>query len=81
MAIRPMNPPWQALSVPLQATLTTLVGPEEGALRGLWALLHGFVTLELAGYFQQGEAISVSWEAALNTYFAGWRPREQEQVT
>ena len=77
----PDEPAVAGALVPLQATLTTLVGPEEGALRGLWALLHGFVTLELAGYFQQGEAISVSWEAALNTYFAGWRPREQEQVT
>ena len=58
--------------LPLQAALTTLTGPEGGALRGLWALLHGFVTLELAGYFQRGEAIHESWECALNTYFAGW---------
>jgi AcrR family transcriptional regulator len=55
----------------LQTALSTLAGPEDGALRGLWALLHGFVTLELAGYFRHGEAIHESWERALNTYFAG----------
>ena len=62
--------------LPLQTALTTLAGSEEGALRGLWALLHGFVTLELAGYFQHGEAIHESWERALNTYFAGWPSQE-----
>jgi AcrR family transcriptional regulator len=62
--------------LPLQTALSTLAGPEGGALRGLWALMHGFVTLELAGYFQHGEAIHESWERALNTYFAGW-PQEE----
>jgi AcrR family transcriptional regulator len=58
--------------LPLQTALLTLAGPDGGPLRGLWALLHGFVALELAGYFQHGEAIHDSWERALNTYFAGW---------
>ena len=62
--------------LPLQMALSTLAGPKGGALRGLWALLHGFVTLELAGYFQHGEAIHESWERALNTYFAGWPSQE-----
>jgi AcrR family transcriptional regulator len=67
------NPPVAEVAPPLQSALVELAGPEWSldALRGLWALLHGFVVLELAGYFKPGESADMSWMAALNTYLAG----------
>jgi AcrR family transcriptional regulator len=64
-----------AAAQPLQDVFTELTGPERslGALRGLWALVHGFVTLELAGNFRREEAVEVSWQAALDAYIAGWQ--------
>jgi AcrR family transcriptional regulator len=64
-----------AAAQPLQDVFTELTGPERSlsALRGLWALVHGFVTLELAGNFRREEAVEVSWQAALDAYIAGWQ--------
>ena len=63
-----------AAMLPLQDALAELAGPDQmlSALRGLWALLHGFVTLELAGHFQHNESVEVSWIAALDAYLKGW---------
>ncbi len=44
------------------------------ALRGLWALMHGFVTLELAGQFRRTEtSVQEAWQRALEVYLDGWQ--------
>ncbi len=43
------------------------------ALRGLWALMHGFVTLEIAGQFQREDgAVASAWQRTLAVYLDGW---------
>jgi AcrR family transcriptional regulator len=64
----------EALALPLQELMAALTGPEAAldALRGAWALLHGFVTLELSGQFRRGGSLEESWARSLEAYLAGW---------
>jgi AcrR family transcriptional regulator len=60
----------------LEALTGELAGPENAlnALRGLWALVHGFIALEMAGHIRRDEAtFEDSWRAALEAFFRGWR--------
>jgi AcrR family transcriptional regulator len=60
----------------LEALTGELAGPENAlnALRGLWALVHGFIALEMAGHMRRDEAtFEDSWRAALAAFFRGWR--------
>jgi hypothetical protein len=43
------------------------------ALRGLWALAHGFVALELTGKFQRGGDLSVDFDHSIRAYVRGLR--------
>ncbi|MBX3062882.1 MAG: TetR/AcrR family transcriptional regulator [Anaerolineae bacterium] len=65
----------EQMALPLQARMAESVGAEQSleALRGAWALVHGFVMLELAGQFQRGGNVNVAFEAAVQAYLAGWR--------
>ena len=58
----------------LTAVLAELAGPDRAidGLRSLWALLHGFVVLERAGYLPPDDGVEASWHAALDAYLAGW---------
>lgn len=62
-----------ALAQEIQAVITPLTG--EGAsltaLRGLWALVHGFVMIELAEQFQRGGDLDSVYEASLRAYLRG----------
>jgi AcrR family transcriptional regulator len=63
----------EALALPLQATVAALVGTEVAlpALRGGWALVHGFVMLELSGQFRRGGDLDAAFAHAVETYIRG----------
>ncbi|MCA9903334.1 MAG: TetR/AcrR family transcriptional regulator [Anaerolineae bacterium] len=62
-----------ALALPLQAAVAAWSG-EAGslpALRGLWALVHGYVALELTRNFQRGGDLDATFDQIVRTYLAG----------
>lgn len=66
----------ESLALPLQARMAKLVGLADSleALRGAWALLHGFVMLELNGQFRREGDLESAFEGAINAYLKGWQP-------
>jgi len=64
----------EQLALPLQASFAALVGDEKAlvGLRGAWALLHGFVMLELNEQFQRGGDLDAVFIQTLNAYLDGW---------
>lgn len=64
----------QALALPLQALMAELVGAERSleALRGGWALMHGFALLEISGQFRRGGDLDLAFERACAAYLDGW---------
>lgn len=65
------------MAIPLQEQMTALCGLEESlpALRGLWALLHGYVMLELGEQFQRGGDLAATFTRVVEAYIAGWAAR------
>jgi AcrR family transcriptional regulator len=59
--------------LPLQAFMAEISGEEKSltALRGLLALLHGWVTLELTGQFRRGGDLNAAFAGAIQAYVAG----------
>ncbi|MCB9436006.1 MAG: WHG domain-containing protein [Anaerolineales bacterium] len=64
----------EALALPLQVEMMAIVGEANAlaALRGAWALIHGFVMLELSQQFQRGGSLETVFEQALLAYLRGW---------
>jgi AcrR family transcriptional regulator len=62
------------LVLPLQALMATISGNEASltALRGLLALMHGFVMLELADKLQRGGDLGVAYERSIAALIRGW---------
>ena len=62
---------------PFEALLVPIAGAENSlaAVRGLWALIHGFVMLEIADQFQRGGDIAGAFDAAVHAYLLGWLSR------
>lgn len=60
--------------LPLQALMAKISGEAQSlpALRGALALLHGWVTLELAGQFRRGGDLDAAFAEAIAAYLAGW---------
>jgi AcrR family transcriptional regulator len=63
----------EALALPLQAAMAELAGADRAldALRGAWALIHGFVMLELGGQFRRGGNLDSAFAAAIDLYLRG----------
>lgn len=63
----------EALVVPLQDMMAQVTGKHDSlmALRGLWALLHGFAVLELQGRFERGGSLDAAFMWSLESYVAG----------
>lgn len=61
--------------LPIQAVMAAITGDEASlpALRGLLALLHGFVMLEIAEQFQRGGDLDQAFKQAVEVYLQGWR--------
>ncbi len=64
----------ELLSLPLQKAWSAAFGEGESlsGLRGAWALLHGYVMLELNGQFQRGGDVAAMSMQAFEHYIAGW---------
>lgn len=64
----------EAAALPLQAVVAEITGEADSlaALRGLWALIHGFVLLEIHAQFRRGGELSAAYEQALAAYLDGW---------
>jgi AcrR family transcriptional regulator len=62
-----------ALALPLQATLEGYAGSADSLayLRGFWALIHGFVSLEIGGRFQRGGDLDADYERVVRVYLWG----------
>lgn len=64
------------LGQPVERALADYAGPDNAlrALRGMWALMHGFVTLQIAGQFRNDElSLEESWAHVLAVYLDGWK--------
>jgi AcrR family transcriptional regulator len=61
-------------ALPIQAVVADITGEEVSlaALRGLLALVHGFVMLEIAEQFQRGGDLDQAFNQAVEAYLQGW---------
>lgn len=64
-----------ALVLPLQQIIAKISGQAESltALRGLLALVHGFVMLELHQQLRRGGDLEAAFERVIQVYLAGWQ--------
>ena len=60
-------------AIALQQIIERIVRPQSSlsALRGLLAIVHGFVTLELNGHFQRGGDLCEAFETSVLAYLRG----------
>jgi AcrR family transcriptional regulator len=67
LELRPDAAQQEQMVLPLQALMAQLSGEANSlpALRGVWALIHGFVTLELNGQFQRGGDLVEAFEKSI----------------
>jgi AcrR family transcriptional regulator len=75
--LRPEPAALEALAIPLQQVIAQITGAAESltALRGAWALVHGYVLLEIHGQFQRGGDLEATFEQVVRSYLAGWSRR------
>lgn len=61
------------LALPLQSAVSQLVSESDSLtyLRGLFALIHGFISLELSHMLQRGGDLNLTFEAILSAYLRG----------
>lgn len=73
--LRPDDDFLLGLALPLQAIFAEYCGEDRSlaALRGAWALLHGFVTLEINQQFRRSPSVDTAFEQAFSAYLAGWK--------
>lgn len=62
------------LAQPLERLMAKVVGDGEAlvALRGAWALLHGFVMLEINQAFRRSGDLDAAFQQTVAVYLAGW---------
>jgi AcrR family transcriptional regulator len=72
--LRPDDQILEALAIPIQQVIADISGEEVSlaALRGLWALLHGFIMLELSGQFRRGGDLEAAFVQSVEAYLNGW---------
>jgi AcrR family transcriptional regulator len=72
--LRPDDQLLEALASPIQQVMAEISGQEHSlaALRGLWALIHGFMLLELRGQFRRGGDLEAAFIQSIEAYLDGW---------
>jgi AcrR family transcriptional regulator len=62
------------IALPLQSIIAQLAGIRDSlaALRGAFALVHGFVMLELTGQLRREGDLHADFRSAVRAYLAGW---------
>jgi len=70
----------EALAIPLQQAIGGLSGGTNSltALRGAWALMHGYLLIEIGGQFQRGGDLENAYYTALQTYAEGLIARKHD---
>ncbi|HEY5731525.1 MAG TPA: WHG domain-containing protein [Anaerolineales bacterium] len=65
-------------AVIIQKIIIQISGEENSlpALRGLLALAHGFIMLELNGQFRRGGDLSAAFEESIRAYLLGWESKK-----
>jgi hypothetical protein len=84
--LRPAADELLALAIPLQTEWSRWVGATQSlaALRGFWALVHGFVLLELSAQFQRSDSalgagdsgLTATFSQVVTHYVDGWHTSE-----
>jgi AcrR family transcriptional regulator len=67
----------EQLALPLQSAFNEAMGGDSEeralmALRGAWALLHGFVALEVGAQFKRGGDLEATFQQVMVAYLRGW---------
>jgi AcrR family transcriptional regulator len=77
---RPDSALIEKLALPLQGVFADLIGEGDAlpALRGMWAMIHGFVMLELNGQFRRGGNMDAVYEQVILVYLDGLILRQRE---
>lgn len=72
---RPDPADLEELAILLQRVVAKLTGEEKSlsALRGLFALVHGYVSLEMNEQFQRGGNLDDTFEQVVKSYLIGWQ--------
>lgn len=78
--LRPDDKLLEALVIPIQQVMVEISGEEHSlaALRGLWALLHGFMVLELNGQFRRRGDLDAAFVCSVKAYLKGWSQEETD---
>lgn len=74
LALAPDQALVEPIAVSWQKIMAELVGEAKSlnALRGAWALLHGFAILEIQGRFQRGGIVETAFLESFEAYIKGW---------
>ncbi len=66
-----------AMALPLQQWVEQTASSDSLThLRGLWALIHGYVVLEISRMFQRGGDLDAAFDRIVMTYLSGLASRE-----
>jgi AcrR family transcriptional regulator len=73
--LRPDAAESEQLALPLQQMMAEVAGESDSlaALRGVLALAHGYVMLELNGQFRRGGDLDATFIRIVEAYIAGWQ--------
>ena len=73
--LRPDEDEQERGALPYQALMAEVSGEADSlpALRGMLALIHGFVMLELAQQFRRSGDLDVAFVQTVQAYIVGWR--------
>lgn len=71
---RPDPAELESLALVLQAIMQNLINAENSlpALRGLFALIHGYVSLEINEQLQRGGDLDATFKTVVQAYLTGW---------
>ncbi len=72
--LRPDEATLAAQAMQLQDLVVAITGEANSlaALRGLWAMLHGFVLLDLTDQMRRGGDLDAQFRQIIGAYLAGW---------
>jgi hypothetical protein len=73
-SLRPDDAELEGVALPLQTLMAEIAGAAQAhaALRGMQALIHGFVMLELNGQFRRGGDLDAHFAQVVTAYLSGW---------
>jgi len=62
-------------AISIQQIMMQISGEENSltALRGVLALIHGFISLELNGQFRRGGDLAATFDEVIHAYLRGWQ--------